>query len=74
MALSPSSRWLSPQDPDFAEVLSDLSSREMLWLAQGQLKITAETEGRRLRQITGYITARKSCDSEWQGEDVEASL
>ncbi|XP_034638446.1 chordin [Trachemys scripta elegans] len=51
------------QDPDFAEVLSDLSSREMLWLAQGQLKITAETEGRRRRQIAGYITARKSCDT-----------
>ncbi|XP_043378795.1 chordin isoform X1 [Chelonia mydas] len=54
---------ITMQDPDFAEVLSDLSSREMLWLAQGQLKITAETEGRRLRQITGYITARKSCDT-----------
>uniref|UniRef100_A0A8C4VVE9 Chordin n=1 Tax=Gopherus evgoodei TaxID=1825980 RepID=A0A8C4VVE9_9SAUR len=54
---------ITMQDPDFAEVLSDLSSREMLWLAQGQLKITAETEGRRRRQIAGYITARKSCDT-----------
>ncbi|TFJ99126.1 Aminomethyltransferase [Platysternon megacephalum] len=54
---------ITMQDPDFAEVLSDLSSREMLWLAQGQLKITAETEGRRRRQIAGYVTARKSCDT-----------
>ncbi|XP_067392662.1 chordin [Emydura macquarii macquarii] len=54
---------ITVQDPDFAEVLSDLSSREMLWLAQGQLRITAQTEGRRRRQISGYITARKSCDT-----------
>uniref|UniRef100_A0A8C8RFV1 Chordin n=1 Tax=Pelusios castaneus TaxID=367368 RepID=A0A8C8RFV1_9SAUR len=54
---------ITAQDPDFAEVLSDLSSREMLWLAQGQLRITAQTEGQRRHQISGYITARKSCDT-----------
>ncbi|EMP27733.1 Chordin, partial [Chelonia mydas] len=51
---------ITMQDPDFAEVLSDLSSREMLWLAPGGVKNTA---GGSRRQITGYITARKSCDT-----------
>lgn len=53
-----------PQDPDFAEVLSDLSARELQWLVQGQLRIVAETEGRHARQLAGTITTRRSCDSE----------
>lgn len=52
------------QDPDFAEVLSDLSARELQWLVQGQLRIVAETEGRHARQLAGTITARRGCDSE----------
>lgn len=52
------------QDPDFAEVLSELSARELQWLVQGQLRIVAETEGRHARQLAGTITARRSCDSE----------
>ncbi|XP_075058553.1 chordin [Mixophyes fleayi] len=50
------------QEPDFAEVLPDLSSREMQWLAQGQLKIAVLTEGRHEQHISGVITVRKSCD------------
>lgn len=52
------------QDPDFAEVLSELSARELQWLVQGQLRIVAETEGQHARQLVGTITARRSCDSE----------
>lgn len=52
------------QDPDFAEVLNDLSAQELQWLVQGQLHITAETEGRHARQLAGTITTRRSCDSE----------
>ncbi|KAM9315871.1 chordin-like [Gastrophryne carolinensis] len=51
------------QEPDFAEVLSDLSGREMQWLAQGQLKIAVQTEGRHGQRISGIITVRKSCDT-----------
>ncbi|CAI5775985.1 chordin isoform X1 [Podarcis lilfordi] len=54
---------VSWQDPDFAEVLSGLAAREMLWLAQGQLEIVAEVEGRFRRKIAGRITTRKSCDT-----------
>ncbi|MEE6524103.1 hypothetical protein FKM82_023337, partial [Ascaphus truei] len=54
---------ITAQDPDFAEVLPDLSSREMLWLAQGQLEIAVETEGRHRQHISGIIMARKSCDT-----------
>lgn len=52
------------QDPDFAEVLSDLSAQELQLLVQGQLRIAAETEGRHARQLAGTITTRRSCDSE----------
>lgn len=52
------------QDPDFAEVLSELSAHELQWLVQGQLRIVAETEGQHARQLAGTITTRRSCDSE----------
>lgn len=51
------------QDPDFAEVLTDLNSRELFWLSRGQLEIAVETEGPDPRRISGFITGRKSCDS-----------
>lgn len=51
------------QDPDFAEVLTDLNSRELFWLSRGQLEIAVETEGQDARKISGFITGRKSCDS-----------
>lgn len=51
------------QDPDFAEVLTDLNSRELFWLSRGQLEIAVETEGLAPRRISGFITGRKSCDS-----------
>lgn len=60
----PPHHCLYPQDPDFAEVLSDLSAHELQWLAQGQLRIVADTQGRHPRQLEGTITARRSCDSE----------
>ncbi|XP_048838240.1 chordin [Brienomyrus brachyistius] len=50
-------------DPDFAEVLADLNSRELFWLSRGQLEIAVETEGRNPRRISGFITGRKSCDT-----------
>lgn len=53
----------SVQDPDFAEVLTDLNSRELFWLSRGQLEIAVATEGQDPRQISGFITGRKSCDS-----------
>lgn len=58
------------QDPDFAEVLTDLNSRELFWLSRGQLEIAVATEGRDPRQISGFITSRKSCDSECRGGGV----
>lgn len=51
------------QDPDFAEVLTDLNSRELFWLSRGQLEISVVTEGRDPRRISGFIIGRKSCDS-----------
>ncbi|XP_065604134.1 chordin isoform X1 [Cyrtonyx montezumae] len=54
---------ITMEDPDFAEVLSDLSTHELQWLAQGQLRIVADTEGRHPRQLEGTITARRSCDT-----------
>lgn len=54
---------LSLQDPDFAEVLTDLNSRELFWLSRGELEIAVATDGRDPRQISGFITSRKSCDS-----------
>ncbi|KAM8904369.1 chordin-like [Spinachia spinachia] len=53
----------SSQDPDFAEVLTDLNSRELFWLSRGQLEIAVATEGQDPRQISGFITGRKSCDT-----------
>uniref|UniRef100_A0A4W5PHG5 Chordin n=1 Tax=Hucho hucho TaxID=62062 RepID=A0A4W5PHG5_9TELE len=50
-------------DPDFAEVLTDLNSRELFWLSRGQLVIAVETEGLDPRHISGFITGRKSCDT-----------
>ncbi|CAB1349158.1 unnamed protein product [Coregonus sp. 'balchen'] len=50
-------------DPDFAEVLTDLNSRELFWLSRGQLVIAVETEGQDPRHISGFITGRKSCDT-----------
>ncbi|TKS81442.1 Chordin Protein chordino [Collichthys lucidus] len=50
-------------DPDFAEVLTDLNSRELFWLSRGQLEIAVATEGQDPRQISGFITGRKSCDT-----------
>eukprot|EP00076_Gallus_gallus_P024614 XP_015146860.1 chordin isoform X3 [Gallus gallus] len=54
---------ITMEDPDFAEVLSDLSAHELQWLAQGQLRIVADTQGRHPRQLEGTITARRSCDT-----------
>ncbi|XP_070987063.1 chordin-like [Oncorhynchus clarkii lewisi] len=50
-------------DTDFAEVLTDLNSRELFWLSRGQLVITVETEVQDPRHISGFITGRKSCDT-----------
>uniref|UniRef100_A0AAX7SN02 Chordin n=1 Tax=Astatotilapia calliptera TaxID=8154 RepID=A0AAX7SN02_ASTCA len=50
-------------DPDFAEVLTDLKSRELFWLSRGQLEIAVAAEGQDPRQISGFITGRKSCDT-----------
>ncbi|XP_034080281.1 chordin, partial [Gymnodraco acuticeps] len=54
---------ITSHDPDFAEVLTELNSRELFWLSRGQLEITVSTEGLDLRQISGFITGRKSCDT-----------
>uniref|UniRef100_A0ABM5G3Y7 Chordin n=2 Tax=Pogona vitticeps TaxID=103695 RepID=A0ABM5G3Y7_9SAUR len=51
------------QASDFAEVLTGLGGREMLWLAQGQLRISVEVEGRSQHQLAGRITTRRSCDT-----------
>ncbi|KFP87395.1 Chordin, partial [Acanthisitta chloris] len=50
---------ITVEDPDFAEVLSDLSAHELQWLVQGQLRIVAETE----KKLAGTITIRRSCDT-----------
>uniref|UniRef100_A0A8C4EZ79 Chordin n=1 Tax=Dicentrarchus labrax TaxID=13489 RepID=A0A8C4EZ79_DICLA len=54
---------ITSHDPDFAEVLTDLNSRELFWLSRGQLEIAVVTEGQDPRQISGFITGRKSCDT-----------
>nr|XP_016852979.1 PREDICTED: chordin [Anolis carolinensis] len=54
---------VTSQDPDFAEVLTGLTNQEMLWLAQGQLRIMADVEGRFGHQIAGHITIKRSCDT-----------
>uniref|UniRef100_A0A3Q3FU86 Chordin n=1 Tax=Labrus bergylta TaxID=56723 RepID=A0A3Q3FU86_9LABR len=42
---------ITSHDPDFAEVLTDLNSRELFWLSRDP------------RQISGFISGRKSCDT-----------
>uniref|UniRef100_A0A4W6BUH9 Chordin n=1 Tax=Lates calcarifer TaxID=8187 RepID=A0A4W6BUH9_LATCA len=54
---------VTSHDPDFAEVLTDLNSRELFWLSRGQLEIAVATEDQDPRQISGFITGRKSCDT-----------
>ncbi|KAK2881723.1 hypothetical protein Q8A67_018991 [Cirrhinus molitorella] len=54
---------ITADDSDFAEVLADLNSRELFWLSRGQLQISVETEGQNPRQISGYISGRRSCDT-----------
>ncbi|KAJ7990619.1 hypothetical protein DPEC_G00302270 [Dallia pectoralis] len=54
---------ITAHDPDFAEVLTDLNSRELFWLSRGQLEIAVETVGQDPRHISGFITGRKSCDT-----------
>uniref|UniRef100_A0A672Z8R9 Chordin n=1 Tax=Sphaeramia orbicularis TaxID=375764 RepID=A0A672Z8R9_9TELE len=54
---------ITSHDPDFAEVLTDLNSRELFWLSRGQLAIAVATEGQDPQQISGFITGRKSCDT-----------
>ncbi|XP_030634623.1 chordin [Chanos chanos] len=54
---------ITTHDLDFAEVLTDLNSRELFWLSRGQLQIAVETEGHDPRQISGFITGKKSCDT-----------
>ncbi|KAG1927791.1 chordin [Pimephales promelas] len=53
---------ISTDDSDLAEVLADLNSRELFWLSRGQLQIAMETEGQNPRQISGYISGKRSCD------------
>ncbi|XP_062872594.1 chordin [Trichomycterus rosablanca] len=54
---------VTAHDPDFAEVLTDLNSRELFWLSRGQLQIVVETQGHDPKQISGYITGKRSCDT-----------
>lgn len=58
-------QFQSVQDPDFAEVLTDLNSRELFWLSRGQLEIAVTAGGQDSRRISGFITGRKSCDSKY---------
>lgn len=46
-------------------MLTDLNSRELFWLSRGQLEIAVVTEGQDPRQISGFITGRKTCDSKF---------
>ncbi|XP_059133334.1 chordin isoform X3 [Peromyscus eremicus] len=52
----------SAQDPGFAEVLPSLTGQEMDWLALGELQMALERAGGPELRISGYITARQSCD------------
>uniref|UniRef100_A0A8C9WM04 Chordin n=1 Tax=Scleropages formosus TaxID=113540 RepID=A0A8C9WM04_SCLFO len=54
---------VTAHDPDFAEVLDDLNSRELFWLSRGQLEIAVETEDSDPRRISGFVSGRKSCDT-----------
>ncbi|XP_021494258.1 chordin isoform X2 [Meriones unguiculatus] len=52
----------SAQEPGFAEVLPSLTEQEMDWLVLGELQVALEGAGRPELRISGYITARQSCD------------
>ncbi|KTF95487.1 hypothetical protein cypCar_00032425 [Cyprinus carpio] len=65
---------ISADDSDFAEVLADLNSRELFWLSRGQLQISVETEGQNPRQISGYISGKRSCDRLLLRPEVLADL
>ncbi|KAL6045155.1 hypothetical protein STEG23_013846, partial [Scotinomys teguina] len=52
----------SAQDPGFAEVLPSLTDQEMDWLVLGELQMALERAGGPELRISGYITARQSCD------------
>ncbi|XP_052596077.1 chordin isoform X5 [Peromyscus californicus insignis] len=52
----------SAQEPGFAEVLPSLTDQEMDWLALGELQMALERAGGPELRISGYITARQSCD------------
>ncbi|KAM3930411.1 chordin [Leptodactylus fuscus] len=54
---------ITAQEADFAEVLPNLSSPEMQWLAKGDMKIAVEIERSHGEHISGPITVRKSCDT-----------
>ncbi|XP_069753177.1 chordin isoform X2 [Narcine bancroftii] len=54
---------ISPHDSNFAEVITDLSNKEMFLLSHGQLEISLATEGRNPTCISGIITAKKTCDT-----------
>ncbi|XP_067851344.1 chordin [Heptranchias perlo] len=54
---------VTTNDYDFAEVLTDLSNKEMFLLSRGQLEIALETEGRNTDRISGFITGKKTCDT-----------
>ncbi|EPY82355.1 chordin [Camelus ferus] len=52
----------SAQEPGFAEVLPNLTTQEMDWLALGELQMALERAGGPGLRISGHIAARQSCD------------
>ncbi|XP_044540099.1 chordin-like, partial [Gracilinanus agilis] len=54
---------VSAHEPGFAEVLPDLMAQELQWLALGELEISLERKEGPGPRISGYITARQSCDT-----------
>ncbi|XP_062900926.1 chordin [Mobula hypostoma] len=54
---------ITTHDSNFAEVITDLSNKEMFLLSHGQLEISLETEGGNPNRISGIITAKKTCDT-----------
>ncbi|XP_029964425.1 chordin [Salarias fasciatus] len=54
---------ITSHNPDFAEVLTNLNSRELFWLSRGQLEIAVATEEQPPKKISGFIAGRKSCDT-----------
>ncbi|CAN9511148.1 unnamed protein product [Ophioblennius macclurei] len=54
---------ITSHNPDFAEVLTNLNSRELFWLSRGQLEIAVATEEHPPKKISGFIAGRKSCDT-----------